>query len=372
MRDAPASRLRDDDGSTARTVAHTMSSEAPAASNREVADVLRDVAAALKIKGGDRFQAAAYEKAAAGVVHAAVPVRELWRTGRLTDVPGVGGTIAGHLGEWFQTGRSQRFDEARSGIPDVVLELVHIPGVGPATALKLAAAGVEDLDDLERRLERGDLAERGLSARMIETIARGVGELSRRPHRLLLPAAEEIARSLISYIRGACSPDAIEVAGSVRRRCATIANVDIAVCDEKADEVIACLPGYAAVEKVAELPPLQPVRSRSARHNSIVQGVEISLYSGLKVTVLIAPPERYGATLQWLTGSVEHNAALARIAAARRLTLTPDGLLDARGALIRARPRRTSTGIWDGRRLRRNCGRTGERSRRRPAAFPSS
>ncbi|MFN8557333.1 MAG: helix-hairpin-helix domain-containing protein [Dehalococcoidia bacterium] len=78
-------------------------------------------------------------------------MRELWQAGRLTDVPGVGATIAGHLDEWFRTGRAQRFDEAMAGIPEVVLELVRVPGVGPATAQKLAAAGVEDLEDLERR-----------------------------------------------------------------------------------------------------------------------------------------------------------------------------------------------------------------------------
>jgi DNA polymerase (family X) len=314
-----------------------MASETAGASNREVASVLRDVAAALKIKGVDRFQAAAYEKAAAGVAHASVPVRELWRAGRLTDVPGVGGTIAGHIGEWFETGRSQRFDEARSGIPEVVLELVHIPGVGPATALKLAAAGVEDLDDLQRRLERGDLAERGLSPRMLETIARGIAELSHRPDRLLLPAAEEIARSLISYIRGACSPEAIEVAGSVRRRCATAANVDIAVCDDQAEAVLACLPGYAGVDRIVELPLPHPPAASKARRQSAVRGCEITLHSGLKVTVLVAPPDCYGATLQWLTGSAEHNAALARLAAERGLTLTPRGLFDARAKLTKTR-----------------------------------
>lgn len=293
------------------------------ASNREVAALLRDVAMALKIKGADRFQAGSYDTAARGVAHAPVPVRDLWRQGRLTDIAGVGGTIAGHLDEWFRTGRAARFDEALAGIPDVVLELVQIPGVGPATAQKLAAAGVEDLDDLERRLERGDLTGSGLTAKAQEKIAQGLAELTRRPDRVLLPAALTAAGPLLAHLRAAPAVMRAELAGSARRRCSTVANLNFAVAATEIDAALAHARTFPGVERAE---PLLVRASEGERHGEGAQGLALTLHSGLPVQVLAVPPERFGALWQWQTGSAAHNAALARVAIARGLQLGPDGL----------------------------------------------
>ena len=306
-----------------------MADESLGGSNREVAALLRDVAVALRIKGADRFQAAAYESAASGVLHTTAPVRELWRAGRLTDIPGIGGTIAGHLDEWFRTGHAARFDEALDGIPDVVLELVRIPGVGPATAQKLAAAGVEDMDDLERRLERGDLASVGLGVKMLERIAQGLGELTRRPNRMLLPVALAAAAPLIHYLRVAPFVEHSEALGSIRRRCATVADIDLGVAAHDLPAVVAHLRSFPGAEVVAPK-PLPGAQASS----DMLQSVSVALHNGRQVDVLIGTPERYGALRQWLTGSAAHNDALARWAAERGLTLGPDGVRDGGGALI--------------------------------------
>ncbi len=301
--------------------------ESNSGGNREVAALLRDVAMALRIKGADRFQAGSYDIAANGVAHTTIPVRELWHAGRLTDIPGVGSTIAGHLDEWFRTSRSVRFDEALEDIPDVVLELVRIPGVGPATARKLATAGVEDLDDLERRIERGDLGASGLGAKMLEKIAEGLAELARRPDRMLLPAAITAVVPLLHHLRGAAVCDEAEVMGSIRRRCATAGNINIGVATRDPDALLAHLRAFSGIDQAA------PVAATGGRGS----GMTLTLHSGRRVEVLTAPPERYGALLQWYTGSTAHNVALARRAAEHGLSIGPDGVRDQHGGFIPTR-----------------------------------
>lgn len=301
-------------------------------SNREIATLLRDVALALKIRGADRFQSAAYDAAASGVAHASVPVVELWRAGRLRDIAGVGATIAGHLDEWLRTGQSTRLREALAGIPDVILELVRIPGVGPATAQKLAAAGVEDLNDLQRRLDDGRLGAAGIGAKLVEKIGQGLAELTRRPDRLLLPSAVAAAAPLVSFLRAAAAVERVEVAGSIRRRCATVADIDLVVAAGDAAAVLAYLRGFSGIESItAPAPPAGMVAGRSG-----AVAVTITLQSGRRVDVMIGPPEQYGALLLWSTGSIAHNEALTRRAETRGYTLGPDGLCDAAGQLIPA------------------------------------
>ena len=311
-----------------------MPHEPSGGNNREVAALLRDVAMALRIKGADRFQVAAYETAASGVVHTTVPVRELWQAGRLTEIAGIGGSIAGHLDEWFRTGRSARFDEALAGIPDVVLELVRVPGVGPATAQKLAAAGVEDLDDLERKLERGDLAAVGLGARMLERIAQGLAELTRRPDRMLLPVAVAAAAPLVRHLRAASFVLETEALGSVRRRCATVADIDLGVASHDPAAVLARLRAFPGAEGVNPLQLTGLPAAAQGAPNDPAQSVSVTLHNGRRVDVLVGPPQRYGALRQWLTGSIAHNTALAHRAAARGLTLAADGVRDTAGTVI--------------------------------------
>lgn len=285
--------------------------------NRDVETALRDVALAMKIKGDDRFQVAAYERAADGVRHTPHSVRELWQSHRLTDIPGVGGTIAAHLDEWFRTGHAARFDEALAGIPDVMLDLVRIPGVGPATARKLAAAGVEDLEDAEQKIAGGALTAAGFTPKALEKIAQGLAELLRRSDRMLLPAALSLAEPIVRHLRASPAVDEAVVAGSIRRRAATAGNIDLVVASPDpaaASRHAASFPGAAATERDG--------------------GVELALPGGQIARVWAAPPERFGAALVWHTGSIVHNDVLAERAAERDLTLTPNGVRDGSGLFL--------------------------------------
>src|SRR5579871_2733578 len=98
--------------------------------NQDVAELLRDAAAAYQIKGMNRFQATAYETAATGVEHANQNVRDLSAEHHLQQIPGVGPAIAGYLEELINTGHVAHFEEVFQGIPEAVFELVKIPGVG--------------------------------------------------------------------------------------------------------------------------------------------------------------------------------------------------------------------------------------------------
>src|SRR3712207_1682889 len=132
------------------------------------------------MRSADRFQAGAYERAAHGVETHPDALFRLWDAGRLRNVSGVGGSISQHLDELFRAGRVAYWDELTGGIPEVIFELLRVPGVGQVTAWKLAQAGVEDLEDLERRIESGQLREAGFREKQLQGIAAGLAELNRR------------------------------------------------------------------------------------------------------------------------------------------------------------------------------------------------
>jgi len=287
--------------------------------NSEIADRLRDVAAALRMRGAERFQPVAYERAAHGVETHPDSLARMWEAGRLRDIPGVGGSIAQHLDELFRTGRVAYWDEMTAGIPEVIFELLRVPGVGQVTAWKLARAGVEDLEDLERQIESGRLVEAGFRQKQLAAIAAGLAELNRRPDRMLLPAAESLAAPLLEALRTAAGVERADVLGSLRRRAPTLGNVNLAAAAKDASGVLRALralPSVLAVEPDGE------------------RGALLTLHGGQPVDIRIAPPARYGALAVWFTGSAAHVGRLAHRAHERGLTLTPDGLTGANGRLL--------------------------------------
>jgi DNA polymerase (family 10) len=287
--------------------------------NEAIAAQLRDVAAALRMRGADRFQAQAYDRAAQGVETHHDALYRLWEGGRLRNVSGVGGSIAQHLDELFRTERVAYWDELTSGIPEVIFELLRVPGVGQVTAWKLARAGVEDLEDLERKIDDGRLVESGFRVKQLQGIAAGLGELNRRPDRMLLPVAQSLAAPVLAALRTMSGVVRADVLGSVRRRAPIPANVNFGAATHDARAVLGSLRSLPSVLSA------EPEGERAAR---------LVLQGGQAADVRFAPPERYGALMLWGTGSTAHVGRLAHRAATRNMQLAPEGLTIEGGALL--------------------------------------
>ena len=102
--------------------------------NENIARLLRQVSAAYTIKGINRFRIIAYDKASEAVEKSNIEVKDLWDEGRLSNLPGIGPTIAGHLDELFKTGRVKRFEKAFQDLPQGMFPLLDVPGIGPKSS----------------------------------------------------------------------------------------------------------------------------------------------------------------------------------------------------------------------------------------------
>src|SRR3989344_6662328 len=159
-------------------------------SNAKLAKILRNVAAAYTINGaGNIFQIRAYENAADSVEHSTSEIKDLWEEGKLGTIPGLGQAIQGYLDELFNTGKVKHFDSIKKGIPELVFDLLDIPGVGPKTVQKIAKLGVKNIPDLKIQIKTGSLVKKGISAKLAQNIMAGLREFSSREGRMLLPYA---------------------------------------------------------------------------------------------------------------------------------------------------------------------------------------
>lgn len=286
--------------------------------NQELVQLFEALAAALKIKKADLFRTLAYERAAASIIHSEVEIKELWQQGKLTTLPAIGAGIAQHLDELFRTGKVKHFKEIFSGLPEAMFVLLAIPGIGPKTAYKLCQLlGIRKSHNAVKKLAKAAQDQEirrleGFGKESEQDILRGIKELNRlNTGRMLLPKALIISQELVDYLQKDKNTLKVESLGSLRRRCATIGDLDLGVASKNPAKTIAWLVKYKKIKQVL---------AQGSKKASVI------LFSGHQVDVRAQSPASFGALLQYFTGSKLHNINLRLLAKEKGLSLSEYGI----------------------------------------------
>ena len=281
--------------------------------NADVADLFELLASLSELDGAIVHKVIAYRRAAEQFRTTAESVDRLAEEGRLTELPGVGATIAAKVDEIRATGTMQALEKLREKYPDGLVEMMAVPGVGPKTAKRLhAELGIDSPAALRAACEAGSLRElKGLGARkeaqILEALQAGGGP---RKRVILLDHALERAEALVAALREEPGCRAAEIAGSLRRRKEVIGDVDLVAA---ADD-----PG-PLLRRFAEHPGVQDVTALGDAKASVV------LHDGLQVDLRVIDPAEWGSLLQHFTGSKAHNVALRERARDMGLSLSEHG-----------------------------------------------
>jgi len=284
--------------------------------NAEIARLLSDVADLLEISAGNPFKVRAYRNAARTVADHPDPIAELVSGGGfdVTDLPGIGDGIAKEITALVETGSLPQRQLLAAKIPPGLLDLLRIPGLGPKRVkLFHERLKVNSVADLKDALEKGKIAKlAGFGPKLLEKIREGVsGAGAGTQQRMVLHEAEQYARAIVEYLKAGGGIDAIDVAGSFRRRRETIGDLDI---------VVSCANAPAVIQRFGKFGDVAQVASQGDTRSTV------RLTSGLQVDLRVVEPAAFGAAMQYFTGSQAHNIELRKIAQAKKLKLNEYGL----------------------------------------------
>ena len=273
--------------------------------NRELALLFHQMSDCYRYLGNDeRFRSIAYARVARNLQNMREDITTHAASIKTLDaIGGIGESIAEKILEFLQTGRIAAFETLKKRVPFELLGLLDISGFGPATLRTLhEQLHINSREDLIRALENNRLTGiSGFGKTRIDNLRRAF-KLNNADKRIPLEEAAGIAGEILPEIHKIPGVLHAAVAGSIRRKKATIGDIDIVIISREKDR-------KKIAESILRLPQSARVLARGNTRISL-----LLKNSGIQTDFRIMGEAEYGAAMLYFTGSREHVIKLRMIA----------------------------------------------------------
>jgi DNA polymerase (family 10) len=281
--------------------------------NEGIAAVLDEIGDLLELKGENVFRAVTYRAVARAIRDLREPVATLVAQDRLAEIPKCGPSVTEAIQQLVREGGSKRHAELKAAVPEGLITLLGVPGVGPATARTIYnELKITSVDALEAAAKAHRLRELPkIQAKTEENILKSIAALRQRTGRSLINHARHAASEMIATLRERTGVEEISIAGSVRRYRETIGDIDLLIAAEDAAPYMDAFTTAPSVERVLA-------------HGDTKSSVIVA--RGLQIDLRVVPPASWGAALLYFTGSKEHNVRLRGHVLRKKMLLNEYGL----------------------------------------------
>ena len=279
----------------------------------DIVDVLEEIAVLLELKGENPFKIRAYTTGARALETLEEDLEELIGQGGLDSVKGIGSALAEKIETLYKTGELDYYKDLRSSIAPGLIEMLEIPGLGGKKIKKIHdELGLDSIEALKRACESGQVeAIKGFGKKSADKILSGIANREAYTKRHHWWAAENVAAHILEGLRSLKQVVQAEVAGSLRRLCETVGDLDFIVAAEDAQPVMNWFVNQSAVVEIT---------AQGATKSSV------RFEGGLQADLRVVPPNQFAFALHHFTGSKDHNVMMRQRALSRGYSLSEWGL----------------------------------------------
>ncbi|MEE2855865.1 MAG: DNA polymerase/3'-5' exonuclease PolX [Planctomycetota bacterium] len=282
----------------------------------EVIRVLIECGEILEISAASPFAVRAYSNGARALESWQGDLEALVKSGEITSIRGIGKGLAALIEELVIDGESDIEAEIRELVPESLLELLRIPGLGPkkvrAIYENLEILTIAELENACNEQQIRELA--GFGERTEQTILKGINNLRRFAGRNLVSQAQLVASRFLAQVEDCNATEEAQVAGSLRRHRETIGDIDILA---SSDDPIAVRDAFLATDGIGEVEAEGETKTR------------VLSEEGIGVDLRVVAPDQFAPALHYFTGSREHNTRVRQRARGKGWKLNEYGLWDA-------------------------------------------
>lgn len=283
--------------------------------NAAIADVFEEMAELLEFRGENPFRIRAYKNGAKAIRELEESVESVLADSSrdLSKVPGIGKTLLEKTQTLVATGSLPQLIKLREEIPEVVIQMARIPGLGAKKAAKLREElGIDSLADLRKACQEDRVGKlKGFGAKTQQAILDGLKIAEAAAERIYWSAGDALAHSIGDHMNGCQAVEQMEWAGSYRRGRETVGDLDLLVIASDREAVMNHLEAY-------------PDRSQTIARGDTK--ISIRVGKAFQVDMRVVDADQFGAALQYFTGSQAHNIHTRRIAKEKGLKINEYGV----------------------------------------------
>jgi DNA polymerase (family X) len=268
-----------------------------------IAAQLRELSSFLKLKGeSNSFRAKAYDNAASAIEGVGEDISKLISSGRLTDVRGIGNSIAAVITEIHATGKSKALEKLKAEYPPGILELAEIAGLSVKKVEALhEALGISTIDQLKEAINSGSIKTvKGFSDKSAKNIAEAIATSENRAHQILLVDALEIGETLVDYLLSNPNIKEAALCGAVSRWQEAVDSVDLVAASGDFENTLDFFAKFPAL--------LGNVIRNDSNLSARLSGSQVA------VNLHLCKPADYVFVLHRNTGTENYNSGLKMVA----------------------------------------------------------
>lgn len=273
---------------------------------------LERISVYLEVKGENPFKINAFRKAASLLEAAEI---DFMAIEDFTAMKGIGKGTATVLEEFRETGTSTALTELEQQVPEGLIALLKIPGLGGKKLAKLHEVGVIDADSFAEKLADGTVeAMPGFGKKTVEKYSKALETFETRPERLPYGVMRKSVSELERTLAGIDQIIRFEVGGSFRRAEETCKDLDFIISTDHPKEVKAQL---LEIEQIDEI-----IAAGETKVSIVLKRDDAYIAVDFRLVDDLA----FASTLHHFTGSKDHNVRMRQLAKERGESISEYGV----------------------------------------------
>lgn len=288
---------------------------------KDIVKMLETIAIYMEIKGENPFKVSAYRKASQSLE---TDERTLNEIEDVTSLKGIGKGVGDVINEYIDNGTQSYLDELKQEIPEGLIPLLKIPGLGSKKIAKLyKELDIKNKEDLIKACENNQVSELpGFGKKTEQKLLEEAKVLGQRPEKYSINTMIKAHEVINQFLDNIEDINQYQVAGSFRRIKEMSKDLDYIISTEEPTKVQQALLEFPDIKE--QIAVGQTKVSLDLQIEDDVIGVDFRLIQ----------PEAFYHTLQHFTGSKDHNIKIRQLAKQKNEKVSEYGIEEANGNII--------------------------------------
>ncbi|MCD8860978.1 DNA polymerase/3'-5' exonuclease PolX [Mammaliicoccus sciuri] len=288
---------------------------------KDIVKMLETIAIYMEIKGENPFKVSAYRKASQSLE---TDERTLNEIEDVTSLKGIGKGVGDVINEYIDNGTQSYLDELKQEIPEGLIPLLKIPGLGSKKIAKLyKELDIKNKEDLIKACENNQVSELpGFAKKTEQKLLEEAKVLGQRPEKYSINTMIKAHEVINHFLDNIEDINQYQVAGSFRRMKEMSKDLDYIISTEEPTNVQQALLEFPDIKE--QIAVGQTKVSLDLQIEDDVIGVDFRLIQ----------PKAFYHTLQHFTGSKDHNIKIRQLAKQKNEKVSEYGIEEANGNII--------------------------------------